>query len=101
MPIGIIFKHLFKKVVMTKLARALVMFCIWEQIMRAKAEEIEFANVCVVEVVAHLQPDVQWVITILTHELVQFFTDMVHGDLLKNKNLVYFTIFKIITIIFF
>lgn len=74
----ILLKQVFKEIIVTLLAWSCIVSCIWEQIIRTEADEIEFANVVVIEMISHLETDMQWIISILPHKLVKLFTNIVH-----------------------
>lgn len=84
-PLGVIFKFLLEKVIMPVLTRPCVMPSVWEQIVWTEANKVEFADIWVIEMVSHLQSHVQRIIAVLSHQLVQFFANVIHNLLLKYR----------------
>jgi len=78
-------KHVFQEVIVPKLTRALIVLGVRKEIVWTEAKQIELADVRIIKVVTHLQPHVQWIVPILTHELIQLLADMVHQLSLKYK----------------
>ena len=61
------------------------MLRIWEEIIRTKTQKIELANFRIIEMVSVLKADVQRMISICAHKLVELFTNVVHILLITNK----------------
>lgn len=91
----IVDKLVFEEVVVALLAGPDVGFSVWEQVVRAEREQVEFTNlhdkvshynidtyVLVVEMVSSGQANEQRFVTIFAHQLVQLLPDVVHPFIL-------------------
>lgn len=76
--IGIIQEFLLKEVIMPFLTRARVVFGIWKEVTWTKAYKVELADILIIKVISHLKPNVQRIIPVGTHQLVKFFSNVVH-----------------------
>ena len=66
----IVNKLLLQVVVMTALAWPDISLRVWEEVVRTEGEQIELANVLVIEVVAACQSNEEWLVAVLPHELI-------------------------------
>jgi hypothetical protein len=55
-----------------------ICFGVREQIVWAKGKQVKFANVLVVKMVSFGKSHPEWVVAILSHELVKLLSNMVH-----------------------
>jgi len=76
--IRILLKHIFEVLVMSLRTLAPVCPCVDEQIMRTKRYQGILAHIRVVKVVSHLEPNVERVVAVFAHELVEVVAQMLH-----------------------
>jgi len=64
---GVVKELLFKEVIVAMLAGTGVVTGVWEKVIGAEGEQVEFTHFGVVEVVTVLEADVEGVVTVMAH----------------------------------
>ena len=71
-------KHELEVVVVTGLARPLVMLGVGKQVVGTEVDQVILANHLVVKVISDLESHMQRMIAVLAHELIEFLSQVVH-----------------------
>ena len=78
LPIRIIDVLLLQEVIMALFARSDICLCVREEIIRTEGEEIELANVLIIEMISTGKTNEKWFIAVFSHELVKLLPYMIH-----------------------
>ena len=63
---------------MSALTRPNVSLRVGKEVVGAEREQVELADILVVEVVSPRQSNEQWFVAVFTHELVELLSDVIH-----------------------
>ena len=78
LPFSVIGVLSLQEIIMPFFAWTNVCLCVREKIIWTEGEEIELANILIIEVVSTGETNKKWFISVFSHELVELLPDMIH-----------------------